>query len=163
MSQKSAILVFALLVGVMSALSSSRATAASPETPAPTQAGASAAAAAQPSSDEAARRKAWSEEMSRRPLPKKGCFNAKYPSPEWQEVPCGPASRYRNQPQPKGGKPNQVGAGFGDYSANTTGLISSATGSFITVNGASSVSGDAAGTTNVDPNVFMFQINTQFF
>lgn len=156
MPQKSTILSLALLASLPWGLSSSRATAASPEP----------AATAQPSPEEAAKRKAWNAEMSRRPLPQKGCFNAVYPSTEWHEVPCGAPSKYMNQARGRGGKgvgTNLVGGMAGDFSAQSASLISSAVGSFLSVNGASSVSGDAAGTSTADPNVFMFQINTQFF
>jgi hypothetical protein len=115
-----------------------------------------------PPAPEAAKLEAWRASMARIPMPKKGCFTAEYPKTEWIEVPCGPPSRHTNQPT--GGKrPNTVGGGSGDYSAQSAGLISSAVGSFMSVNGASSVSGPPANGGAVANNVFMFQINTQFF
>jgi hypothetical protein len=109
-------------------------------------------------------REAWRAEMSR---PKKGCFTASYPSTEWQEVPCGPPSRYPNQPRRrglKGARPAIVGGMLtNDFSAQSSGTISSAEGSFDSITGASGESGDAAGTANVYANVFELQINTQMF
>jgi hypothetical protein len=163
MPQKSTILSLALLASLPWGLSSSRATAASPEAPA-------AAATAQPSPEEAAKRKAWNAEMSRRPVPKNGCFNATYPSTEWQEVQCGPPSPDFNQERkaagPKEAGPNDAGGGA-DFVAFTSGVISSATGSFLTipsVTGASGESGEAAGQgglTYSTNNIFTLQINTQ--
>jgi len=101
-------------------------------------------------------RRVWRESMSRRPLPKKGCFKSSYPSTEWQEVPCAPTSPYPNPPQVRGGKgpgANTVGNTSGDFSAKTTGVISTAVGSFTSVD----VTGGA------DTNGFMLQLNTQFF
>jgi hypothetical protein len=135
--------------------------AASQDAPASASPAASTQAPEQMSPDEAARRKAWGTEMSRRPMPKTGCFNAAYPSTEWIEMPCGAPSPYHNQPRHPGGKADAVGGVFGDFSAVSSGLISSAVGSFLSVNGAISVSGNAAGTSTTAPNVFMFQINTQ--
>jgi hypothetical protein len=109
----------------------------------------------QPSSEEAANREAWRKSMAQHPLPKKGCFKASYPNREWKEVACQAPSKFPNPPQRGGGKgrgPNTVGNTSGDWSAQTAGVISSAEGSFNSVN----VSG-------VDTNGYMLQLNTQFF
>jgi hypothetical protein len=101
-------------------------------------------------------REAWRAEMAKRPLPKNGCFNATYPSTEWQEVPCGRPSPYLNQ----------VGDGA-DFVAATSGLISSAEGSFLSPTSASGETGTVAGTGNPDrpayvtSNIFTLQINSQ--
>jgi hypothetical protein len=86
-----------VVVGQLSGLLSSRASSAQTE----------AAASKEPTSTaEAARREAWREEMARKPLPRKGCFNATYPKAEWQEAPCAAAPPY---PQgPAGGIPPEV-------------------------------------------------------
>ncbi len=104
-------------------------------------------------------REAWRAEMSRRPVPKNGCFTAKYPSTEWQEVPCGRPSPYHN-PGRSGARPNQVGHGT-DFVAKTSGRISTAVGSFESVNGLCSESGDVAGTSFVTNNIFTLQLNSQ--
>ena len=74
-------------------------------------------------------RRAWRAEMSKRPVPKNGCYHAAYPDTEWREVQCGRPSPVPNQPR-KGGGANIVGNGA-DYAAKTSGLISSVTGSFL--------------------------------
>jgi Bacterial Ig-like domain (group 3) len=156
MPQKPAILSLALLASLLSGLASSRATAASSETPAPTQPAASTPATAPLSPEEVEKRRAFNAEMARRPLPKNGCFHATYPNTEWQEVPCGRPSPY----------PNLVGNGA-DFVAVTSGLISSAEGSFLSPTSVSGETGIVAGTGNPDrpayvtSNIFTLQINSQ--
>jgi hypothetical protein len=105
---------------------------------------------------QAAEREAWRKSMVRTPLPKNGCFKASFPNKAWQEVRCLPPSPYPNRPKQRGGLkpgPNTVGAGNGDWSAVSAGTISSAEGSFNSVDV----------TVGPDTNVFMLQLNTQFF
>jgi hypothetical protein len=117
------------------------------------------------SPEEIKAREAWRVAITRRPLPKNGCFETSYPSTEWKETPCLPPPPYPNRPQNRGGKggPNTVGAGNGDFDAVSSGLISSAVGSFVSVNGATSVSGDVGGVAPLKSDAFMLQINTNFF
>jgi hypothetical protein len=110
-----------LLAGPISSFAA-RAQATAP-TPAPS-------AAPQPSAEELAKRKAWGATIARTPAPKKGCFTASYPKTEWQEVPCGRPSPYPNLARRP--RPNQVGDSIDD-SAQVSGLISSAVGSFVSV------------------------------
>jgi Bacterial Ig-like domain (group 3) len=112
-----------------------------------------AAAAGETTKSEQQARKAWGAEMSKRPLPKIGCFTASYPSTEWQEVQCGPPSTTLNL----------VGHG-NDFVAATSGLISSATGSFLSGSSASGETGNAGGQrglTYSTTDMFTLQINTQ--
>jgi hypothetical protein len=91
--------------------------------------------------------------MARRPAPKGGCFTASYPSTDWQEVPCGAPSTTLNV----------VGHG-NDYVDATSGLIKSATGSFLSGSSASGETGEAGGQrglTYSTNNMFTLQINTQ--
>src|SRR6266436_2834124 len=83
------------------------------------------------SAEELRLRKEWQEAISKVSLPKKGCFSASYPEKEWKEVPCSVPSKYPNPPA-SGPRPNIVGNG-NDISAQVTGLISSAIGSFDSV------------------------------
>src|SRR4029077_13616255 len=90
--------------------------------PAPTPPQATAPPPSAQSREEQQKREAWRKSMSQHPVPKNGCFNASYPNTEWQEVPCGRPSPY----------PNLVGNG-NDFAAQTSGVISSAVGSFLTI------------------------------
>jgi hypothetical protein len=114
-------------------------------------------------------REAWRKSMARHPVPRKGCFEASYPSTEWKEVACVPTSTHPNPPQRKSGGnsgPNNVGDGSGDFDAVTTGLISSAEGSFLSVDGAASEVGGGGyhgSPPPTTPNEWEFQLNTQFF
>jgi hypothetical protein len=97
----------------------------------------------------------WRRGMARVPLPKKGCFTSSYPSTQWQEIPCvtAPARPY---PPARGPRPDTIGNG-NDASAQVTGLISEAVGSFDSVTGVTSVT-DPNGTSG-----FSLQLNTSFF
>jgi hypothetical protein len=100
--------------------------------------------------------KAWRISMAQTPLPKKGCFEASYPSIEWREVPSRKASPPPMMPR-RGPKPLTVGNG-NDVSAQApTGLISSATGLFDSVTGVTSESGSGVA------NAYTLQLNTNFF
>lgn len=106
-------------------------------------------------------RKEWQEAISKVPLPKKGCFSASYPEKEWKEVPCGLASKYPNPPA-SGPRPNIVGNG-NDISAQVTGLISSAIGSYDSVTPANVTETGPWGSNPQSPNAFTLQLNSQFF
>lgn len=116
-------------------------------------------------------RETWRKAMVRTPLPKNGCFKAEYPNNEWQEVTCLPPSKYPNPPQQrekrgKGPSANTVGAGSGDWSALSTGIISSAEGLFRSVNSDGqtlSIQGPIGGGGSAQNNVWMLQINSNFF
>lgn len=110
-----------LLAGLMSSFAAH----AQPAEPAPAP-----SAAPQSSAEEAAKREAWRATIARTPAPKKGCFTASYPNAEWQEVPCGRPSPYPNLARRS--RPGVVGDAI-DYSAQASGLISSAVGSFAIV------------------------------
>ncbi|MGA2132486.1 MAG: Ig-like domain repeat protein [Bryobacteraceae bacterium] len=116
-------------------------------------------------------RTAWRKSMSRTALPKKGCFQASYPSTEWREVPCKAPPSY---PLPgRGGKPkpNTVGGGgTNDISAQVSGLISTAEGTFLRITpGATETGNTYSGAscsvptaTNV-ANAFTLQLNANTF
>jgi hypothetical protein len=100
-------------------------------------------------------RETWRKSMARTPRPKKGCFEASYPETKWREVPCKKAPQ---KPYPKKGvRPDTVGNGT-DFSAQVTGHISSAEGSFDSVTGVTSESVSSGG---IGP--FSLQLNTNFF
>ncbi len=84
-------------------------------------------------------REAWRKAMVHHPLPKNGCFTANYPETQWREVKCVPPPTVYYPPQGRGGS-GQFTVGNGtDWSAQSAGLISSAEGSFLSVNGAATV------------------------
>jgi hypothetical protein len=145
----------AMILGAASLanFSSSPATSAEAGAPPAAEAAQPAAAPGETTQSEQQARETWRREISRRPLPKNGCFTAPYPSTEWQEIPCGPPSTTLNL----------VGHG-NDFVAATSGLISSATGSFLSGSSASGESGDAGGQrglTYSTTNMFTLQINSQ--
>ena len=100
--------------------------------------------------------------MAHVPQPHKGCFTSSYPSTQWQEVPCttAPAVPF---PPARGIRPDTVGNG-NDVSAQVTGHISEAVGSFDSVTGVTSETGTNpyTGATKV-PNVYTLQLNSNFF
>jgi len=102
-----------------------------------------------------AQREEWRKTMSRKPLPKKGCFRASDLSTTWDEVPCAtpPAIPF----VPAGGAsavgPRLIGGGAGDFSSAVSGTISWSEGSFPVVNGL----------TTATPNNYSLQLNSNTF
>jgi len=85
----------------------------------------------------------WRKSMTRVHIPRKGCFTASYPSMEWQETGCTVAPLVPHpHPGAKHAHPETVGDGgvYGDDTAEVTGVLSSAEGSFATVSGLTSAS-----------------------
>ncbi|MFZ2022609.1 MAG: hypothetical protein WBA18_22580 [Terracidiphilus sp.] len=111
--------------------------------------------ATQPAPVPAEVREAWRKSMVRRPLPKKGCFKASYPSTDWQETTCTKAPEKPYLPA-KGTPPEKVGNGH-DFSAHVTGIITTAEGSFTSATGLTSDS-DSGGQSD-----FALQLNTEPF
>ncbi|HEV2990672.1 MAG TPA: hypothetical protein VG759_19705, partial [Candidatus Angelobacter sp.] len=111
-------------------------------------------------------REAWRKVMVRTPFPKKGCFTASYPDKEWHEVACSTAKPFPPQVRKPGtrGSTPQVGAANGDFSAQTSGLYTSAEGTFNSVTpGVSEASNAPPGTPGATANSFSLQINTNTF
>lgn len=111
-------------------------------------------------------REEWERAMARVPRPKNACSEATYPNLEWREVPC---ATPRNRPYPprRGPRPESVGNGT-DNAAEVTGVISSATGSFDSVNGVTSETGTQflgpqCMSPSPFPNTFSLQLNTKPF
>jgi hypothetical protein len=123
---------------------------------------AAAEASTRPSIDAATKRefqKDWRKSMARKlgvdkaaPI---GCFHAAYPSNEWQAVTCLKAPKLPYVPvHGTRIRSNAVGDGT-DFSAQTSTLLSSAEGSFISFSGVTSI-GAATGP-------FSLQLNSNFF
>jgi hypothetical protein len=114
------------------------------------------------STEQARLLEAWRESMAQIPLPKKGCFEASYPSKEWREVPSAKAPPHPMLPG-RGPRPLIVG-NLNNVSAQApTGLISSATGSFDSVTGVTSEIGPINGTGSAVANAYTLQLNMNFF
>ena len=96
----------------------------------------------------------WRKSMHRTPTPRSGCFTSTFPSGTWQEIPCTTAPNRPFQSN-SGAGPNAVGSNTGDFSAQVSGSLSSATGSL-------SVS-DVTSKSDPNPASFSLQINTNRF
>lgn len=105
---------------------------------------------------------AWRISMVQTPLPKKGCFEASYPSKVWREVPGAKAPPYPMLPR-RGPRPQVVGGGNDICAQAPTGFISSATGSFVNVTGVTSETGQNGGAGPVVANAYSLQLNTNIF
>jgi hypothetical protein len=129
-----------------------------------------------PTTELEALRQTWAKTMHRTPAPKEGCFQASYPSTQWQEVQCAPPNGYRSA-RPR--RLNQKGAGHEDVGGTGGGtplnndivvqapsghLLSKVIGSFPTANGIASESsvGVAAfgGGGALGANEYTLQVNT---
>lgn len=110
----------------------------------------------------------WHESIKRQGPPAEGCWSVSYPAHIWKREACGTAPAYRSTPPVVGtatlgnfaanmaasrSAANKAGAGY-DYSAETSDLTRSATGSFPVVKGVKSESG-AYGA-----NKYTLQLNT---
>lgn len=84
---------------------------------------------------------------------RKGCFTATYPSTTWQEVQCTTTPTRTYGPRPI--RPQQVGHGI-NFEAQVAGLMSSATGSFDSVNITSE-------NDNGNPDIYSLQLNSSYF
>jgi hypothetical protein len=100
----------------------------------------------------------WRKAVLKVALPKKqGCFSAAYPNKTWHEAACVKAPN-RPQPPQRGAKPYTVGNGT-DWSVQvTSGHIASATGSFVSVTGLTSETGNGGAADN-----YTLQLNSDFF
>jgi hypothetical protein len=115
-------------------------------------------AAAATSPELAALQATWREAISRTPTPDGGgCFTAHYPSIAWSKAACVTAP---NVPFiPKNGRnadPQTVGDGD-DYAISTKTLISTGVGSFTSVKGLKSETGQG------QANAYTLQLNSEFF
>jgi len=79
----------------------------------------------------------WHDSLKNSPPGREGCFHAEYPSVTWEEEGCEPAPTYRSNPHFS--SIDTVGNGY-DYSATTSALTESATGSFPAESGVTSAS-----------------------
>lgn len=88
----------------------------------------------------------WRRHMSKKALPKPGCFKATHPSSTWEEIPCGtppntanaPSKRLANSTSGTSTGPSQVGGGIQGVIASSSQPISWAEGTFPRVTGVTS-------------------------
>jgi hypothetical protein len=124
----------------------------------------SALAATQPTAKTKAQ---WRADIARVRLPGSGCYHASYPALRWHAVKCAAAPKVPLLPGPVAGSarhggPETVGDGT-DYSAQVSGLISKATGTFQGVSSGITEKGQAGGSGSQVANAFSLQLNSQFF
>jgi len=116
----------------------------------------------QQSPEEQRLRDEWRVAMAQVPLPGKGCFKSEYPSQVWNQVGCVAAP---NRPFVPKLSPRPMIAGNGnDISAQApSGFISFAQGSFDSVTGVVSETGQVGGVGGQVANAYSLQLNTDFF
>ena len=114
------------------------------------------------SAEEFRKQEDWRNAIALVPQLKKGCFNAKFPSKEWQEVQCVATPDYP-MPRRTGILPEVVGNGDDVAAQAPSGFISSATGTFESLSGVTSESGTIGNAGPAVANAYTLQMNTDFF
>ena len=97
----------------------------------------------------------WQAAMAQVPAPGRGCYNASYPKLQWHAVTCVTARNWRLAP-------STVGNGV-DYSAQVSGTLTRATGTFKDVSSGISEKGQVDATGPKIANALTLQLNTEFF
>jgi hypothetical protein len=112
--------------------------------------------------EEFKRQQEWRDAIAKKPQPKKGCFTAKFPSLEWQEIPCvnGP----KHPMLPRSGIVPEIIGNANDIAAQApTGTIIRAIGSFDSLTNVTSESGPIGNAGASHPDTYTLQMNTDFF
>jgi hypothetical protein len=110
----------------------------------------------------------WQAAMAQVKERGKGCYHASYPALRWHAVKCVVAPRFPLAPALPAGSATRavptaiVGNGH-DYSAQVSGLISKATGTFKDVSSDITEKGKIDNEGSKVKNAFSLQLNTQFF
>ena len=130
-------------------------------------AGISAGAASAATHPAAKTRAQWQAAIARVQEPGTGCYRASYPTLGWHATRCVKAPRIPLAPRPlprpaHHAGPALVGNGT-DYSAQVTGLISQATGTFQDVTSGITEQGYVGGAGSLTSNAYSLQLNSQFF
>jgi hypothetical protein len=115
---------------------------------------------AQPSPSQPVDQETWRKSMSRTPLPKHGCFHAKYPDTEWREVQCVTAPLTPHG-LTRGARPDNAGNGNDFFAQVSSGPIAQATGGFLFAYNAYQDPGESD--TKYGPNAFSLQLNANRF
>jgi len=108
----------------------------------------------------------WRESIIKKETPSTGCFQATFPSTEWESAPCREAPRHAH-PIPRRrrpGDPETAGNTY-DYVLSVNGLISQTVGSFPAVSGLASESsvGGVPGESILGANEYSLQLNTNSY
>src|SRR5215469_17110569 len=103
----------------------------------------------------------WQQAIESAGLPGKGCFTASFPRVEWRKTPC-KAAPDLPYPPTRGIASQTVGNGV-DYSAEVSGHLTSATGSFDFVTPGATETGQQNGVGPQVANTFSLQLNTKPF
>lgn len=103
----------------------------------------------------------WQTAIAQVRQPGRGCYQASYPSLRWHAVKCVTAPRVPFAPASTH-RGSTVGAGS-DYSAQVSGLISKATGTFTDVSSNITEKGKINNQGPAIANAFSLQLNSQFF
>jgi hypothetical protein len=124
--------------------------------------------------DEGQTQEAWRESILHVAPPAEGCFTAAYPNTRWEPVECGKEPAYHSTPiraihkfamhLAKSDMAETAGNGT-DYVAETSGLTTTAIGSFPTVKGVTSETGVGVAEYGdggiLGPNDYSLQLNTE--
>jgi hypothetical protein len=107
----------------------------------------------------------WREAMTRAETPSGGCFQAAFPSTQWESAPCRTLSLHTHPiPRRKSSGPAETTGNGSDYALVANGLISQTVGSFPAVTGVTSESGVGVaafgGGGILGSNEYSLQINT---
>jgi hypothetical protein len=108
---------------------------------------------------------AWQAEIGQVSTVGSGCFQAAFPALVWHAATCVTAPERPLAPAistSRSGSPDAVGNGF-DYSAEVSGKITRATGTFTGVSAKISETGKVNNSGSAKPNEFSLQLNTEFF
>ena len=105
----------------------------------------------------------WQAAIAHVPSHGSGCFQASYPALAWHAVRCETAPRTPFLPRGAAGGAHPATIGDGsDYSAQVSGVISKATGTFTNVNSGLTEKGQLGGSGGQVSNAFSLQLNTEF-
>ncbi len=109
-------------------------------------------------------RRAWRDALVKTRHLKKGCYTSSFPEGTWREIPCKAAPGFPQRPG-HGGSPEAVGGGgMTDFSAqDSSGFISSATGSFASISDGVVERGQINGSGPQVDNAYSLQLNTNYF
>jgi hypothetical protein len=107
----------------------------------------------------------WRQAITGVEAPSGGCFQATFPSTQWDQAPCRTVGTHTHPiPRRRSAGQSETTGNGNDYALVTTGLISQTVGSFPTVTGLTSESGVGVaafgGGGILGPNEYTLQINT---